>query len=218
MWYPSGKHVSWRGGFSMATMPKTQAPWGEYVPLVGPMTAEQFEQFPGVEDWVYELHEGRLIAMPGPGSAHMAIQTRVYRCIDPFLQQHNLGILFGTGCFYLPLPGNTTELLCPDLSYVLPDRLLVMLVRGSYYVGAPDLAVEIASPSDTHPGLAAKAKVYLEAGVRLVWVLWPDTKTIEVWRPESLDTPVAVAGIGDSLDAMGIIPGFSCAVNTFFGV
>ncbi len=201
----------------MATIPKIQAPWGEYVPLVGPMTVEQFAQFPGVEEWTYELHEGRLIAMPGPGSAHMAIQTRVYRRVDPYLLRHNLGMLLGTGCFNLPLPGNTTELLCPDLSYVLPHRLQAMPIRGSYYVGAPDLAIEIASPSDTHPGLAAKAKVYLDAGVRLVWVLWPETQSVEVWRSESLDAPIALLNSGDTLDGLDIIPGFTCTVGEFFG-
>jgi hypothetical protein len=47
----------------MATNPIPQAPWGEYIPQVGRMTVEQFEQFPSVDGWMYELHQGRLITI-----------------------------------------------------------------------------------------------------------------------------------------------------------
>ncbi len=201
----------------MATIPKTEAPWGEYVPMLGPMTVEQFEIIPGVEEWTYELHEGRLIAMPGPGEEHGIIQSEVTFIIKQFLKTHGLGTINGTCCYVLSRPGMPDEVLCPDLSYLAPDHRKSMSKRGSYIVGAPDLAIEIASPSDTHPGLAAKAKVYLDAGVRLVWVLWPETQSVEVWRSESLDAPIALLNSGDTLEGLDVIPGFTCTVGEFFG-
>ncbi len=201
----------------MATIPKIQAPWGEYVPLVGPMTVEQFAQFPGVEEWTYELHEGRLIAMPGPGAEHGEIQSLVTTVLNIFLMTRHMGIVFGTCCYVLSRPGMPDEVLCPDLSYLAPDHRKSMSKRGSYYVGAPDLAIEIASPSDTHPGLAAKARVYLDAGVRLVWVLWPETQSVEVWRSESLDAPITLLNSSDTLEGLDVIPGFTCTVGEFFG-
>ena len=200
----------------MTSQTLTRAPWGAYVTPVGRMTVEQFEQFPGEEGWVYELHEGRLIAMPGPGNEHGKIQTRFTLTVGLYIKQQQLGILSGTRCFNLPLPNNTEEVLCPDLSYATPLREAAMTQRGSYLVGAPDLVIEIASPNDTHPMLAEKARVYLQAGVRLIWVAWPSTHIIEVWRPTSPAAPTQTLQLADTLDGLEVILGFACSVRAIF--
>ena len=201
---------------SPSPTPRAPAPWGAYVTPVGPMTVEQFEQFPGEEGWVYELHEGRLLAMPGPGDEHGDIQSRFTLTVGLYIKQQQLGILSGTKCYNLPLPNNTEELLCPDLSYVAPARKAAMKLRGSYRVGAPDLVIEIASPNDTHRELNAKADVYLQAGVRLIWVAWPATQTIEVWRPASPSAPATTLQLADTLDGLDVVPGFACPVRAIF--
>ncbi len=201
---------------SPSPTPRAPAPWGAYVTPVGPMTVEQFESFPGEEGWVYELHEGRLIAMPGPGNEHGKLQTRFTLTVGLYIQQQKLGMLVGTQCFNLPLPNNTEELLCPDLSYATPEREAAMPQRGSYLVGAPDLVIEIASPNDTHPMLAEKARVYLHAGVRLIWVAWPDAGAIEVWRPASPSSPTQTLQLADTLDGLDVVPGFTCPVCAIF--
>ncbi len=201
----------------MATIPKVRAPWGEYVPHLGQMTVEQFDQLPLEEGWAYELHEGRLISMPGPGNDHAMLQTLVTRVVDSYLHQNNLGILMGTGCYNLPIPGNTEELLCPDLSYVLPARLATMSKRGAYLMGAPDLVIEIASPGDSHPELAAKAAIYLQAGVRLMWMLWSAAHTIDVWQGATPDAPRTL-NQDDTLGGQDVIPGFTCVVRDLFAV
>lgn len=100
----------------MAALPRLNAPWGEYVPWVGPMTVEQFERFPGEEGWTYELHDGRLIVMPGPGAEHSDIQEHFFLTLGVYRRPNGLGRLSGTSCHNLPLPNTTEELLCPDLS------------------------------------------------------------------------------------------------------
>jgi len=200
----------------MATNPKPQAPWGEYVPFVGYMTAEQFAFFPGDDGWNYELHQGRLIAMPRPGKQHAKIQERFFLTLGLYIRNNNLGSLDGTGCYNLPLPNNTEEVLCPDLSYVTPAREASMQIRGSYPVGAPDLVIEIASPNDTHPALTAKAITYLQASVQLIWIVWPNSQTIELWQPTSPLKPTATLRTSDMLDGLSIIPGFRCPVQDIF--
>jgi len=200
----------------MATNPHPQAPWGEYVPYVGPMTVEQFKQFPGEEGWVYELYAGRLIVIPGPGNEHSDIQTRFTLTLGFFIRQNRLGILSGTGCYNLPLPNNTEEVLCPDLSYVVPTRKATMAKRGSYLVGAPDLVIEIVSPTDRRSDVSAKITTYLQAGVQLAWVTWPATRTIEVWRPSSPLQPLVKLGQQDTLDGLDVVPGFQCLVQDIF--
>lgn len=121
----------------MATSPRLRAHWGAYVPWVGRMTAEQFERFPGEEGWVYELHEGRLIVMPGPGADHADIQEWFFLTLGVYLRDQALGHLSGTSCYNLPLPGNAEGLFCPDMSYIGPARRSDMTLRGSYLVGPP---------------------------------------------------------------------------------
>ena len=91
-----------------------------------------------------------------------------------------------------------------------------MTERGSYMVGAPDLVIEIASPNDFRPQMEEKAKIYLEAGVRLVWVVWPNRQIIDVWQPTKLDAPSSVLEVTDTLDGRDVIPGFTCPVSAIF--
>ena len=203
----------------MATtlLPTTNsAPWGEYIAGLGPMTVETFNQLTIQDGWVFELHEGKLIRMPGPGNEHGDIQTNLYRTVDAYLFAHNLGKLTGTSCYNLTLDGDMEELLCPDLSYVLPARKAQMPKRGSYYVGAPDFVIEIASPSDFRPQMQAKAAVYLAAGVRMVWIVWPSTQSIDVWRPTAPIAPSQMLGMADQLEGLDVIPGFICPIAAIF--
>ena len=200
----------------MATNLLLHAPWGEYVPRVGHMTVEQFEQFPMEDGWNYELHEGRLISMPGPGREHGRIQTRLTILLSQYLTAHQLGSVVGTSCYNLPLVGNHEELLCPDLSYVLPAREAGVVMRGSYPVLASDLVIEISSPRDTRPQVARKAAIYLQAGVQLIWVVWPESQSIDVWLPATPARPTATLKSADALDGLGVIPGFRCPVQAVF--
>ncbi|HLY32404.1 MAG TPA: Uma2 family endonuclease, partial [Ktedonobacterales bacterium] len=150
------------------------------------------------------------------GYNHGEIQARFILLLGAYLHDKGLGILNGTCCYNLPLPNNTEELLCPDLSYVAPARKATMPLRGSYLVGAPDMVIEIASPNDTRAELTAKTKVYLQAGVRLVWVVWPASQTVDVWRPPSSSQPQTTLHADDTLDGVDIAPGFACPARDVF--
>lgn len=63
--------------------------------------------------------------------------------------------------------------------------------------------------------MAAKAKRYLEAGVRLVWIVWPRYRQVDVWRPGA-DHPIATVNSGDSLDALDVLPGFTYSLSDLF--
>ena len=78
----------------------------------------------------------------------------------------------------------------------------------------PDLVVEVASPSDSRPQIHDKARMWLSHGVRLVWVVHPDTRTVDVHRA---DRDAGTLGEEDSLDGMDVLPGFSCPVKAVFG-
>ena len=77
---------------------------------------------------------------------------------------------------------------------------------------APDLAVESVSPNDTYEEIEVKVNEYL-AGVRLVWVLSPEAKTVVIRRP---DKTAATLDTTDALTGEGVIPGFNCPVADIF--
>jgi predicted nuclease of predicted toxin-antitoxin system len=81
---------------------------------------------------------------------------------------------------------------------------------------APELAVEVASPAQDEDALAAKARLYLRGGTRLVWIVWPHGQTVDVWRAGATAGPVRTLGAGDLLDGEDVVPGFSHPVAGLF--
>lgn len=82
--------------------------------------------------------------------------------------------------------------------------------EDEYIAGPPDLAVEIASPSQFRPEMGAKAWLWLQRGTRLVWVVWPKRRHVDVWTPAQ-DVPVTLH-IGDTLDGADVLRGFTYAL------
>lgn len=80
---------------------------------------------------------------------------------------------------------------------------------------APDLVAEVVSPSQYRPEMAAKARRYLAAGVRLAWMVWPKYQQVDVWRPAATQ-PVASLGSEEQLDGLDALPGFSYPVASLF--
>ena len=78
---------------------------------------------------------------------------------------------------------------------------------------APDLVVEIVSPSDSRREVYDKAQMWLHNGVRLVWFVHPDTRTVDAHHESGA---FATLGADDSLDGMDVLPGFRCAVSAVF--
>jgi Uma2 family endonuclease len=202
----------------MATNPATApAPWGEYVPGYGALDTDTYLQLPDQEGWVLELYQGRVIRKPGPRIEHGDIQSQLISLLNAFLQSKGMGRVTGTGCYILKLPDGSESILCPDISYMLPLRKANAKRRRSYYEATPDFVIKIASPpNDTHPQVQQKIGVFLAAGVSLVWVVWPNTRTVEIWRPTVPQQPSSVLHTNDTLDGQEIIPGFTCPVSAIF--
>jgi Uma2 family endonuclease len=102
--------------------------------------------------------------------------------------------------------------LLPDISFYFASRE-PLVDPDAAYPFAPDLAVEIASPTQYRPAMKAKAARYL-AGTALVWVVWPKRQQVDVWHRDAA-TPLTL-GIGDTLDGEAVVPGFSYPVAALF--
>jgi len=157
--------------------------------------------------------------MPGSASQAARIAMRLVYFLMAFTFPRKLGDVTGPdGTYDLTQPGDATETaLIPDVAFVQAGRLPAILSAAAkqYPRLAPDLAAEVVSPSQGRTEMDDKARLYLDRDVRLVWVIWPDTQTVDVWRPGA-DTPVATPGANDQLDGLDVIPGFICPVADLF--
>jgi Uma2 family endonuclease len=83
---------------------------------------------------------------------------------------------------------------------------------------APDLVVEVASPSQFRPEMKDKAERYVKAGVRLMWVIWPKRQQVDVWRPDSAGAAQLTVTLkrGAALDGLDVLPGFTLPLTELF--
>ena len=206
-----------------AGMVSTIAPWAEPVPGVERVvTADELLHWP--EDprfpWQYELVAGRLVRMAPTGGEHSDVAGNFYFALRSFSKAHGGVVTAPETGFRLTSPGEEDTVLASDAAYLSPARAAQLPPSGSperkqYFRVPPDLAVEVASPDQHRPELAAKARLYLAAGVQMVLIAWPGRREVDVWRPGSGE-PVATLGINDVLDGLDVVPGFVYRVADLF--
>lgn len=158
----------------------------------------------------HELEAGRLLAEPLPTHNHDRLRRRVERLLYAFVAARGLGEVFGEAGYLLARNPDTVR--GPDVSFVAKERLGGFDGRR-FFAGAPDLAVEILSPSNRPAEIRAKVADYLAAGSRLVWVLDPDRKAVTVYRT-LLET--RRLGPGESVEGEDVLPGFAERVEALF--
>jgi Uma2 family endonuclease len=187
------------------------APWAERVEGAGSMSADDLFALGEDTSHGYELVDGVLVRMSPTGFQHGEIVFALGFALNAYVKLRKLGKVMAAETGYiLSLPGQPDTVLAPDVSYVRAERVPA---RDDPNIAkfqrlAPDLVAEVASPDQFKPELAAKARLYLDAGVRLVWIVWPATQTVDVWRP-GLDAPVATLASGEALDGLDVVPGFA---------
>ena len=203
-----------------ALPPDPIAPWAEIVPDTGPMTVNDLLERRD-DGWHYELVEGRLIRMPPSGFRASRIAMRLGGLLVTFVDAHELGaVTTSDGAYDLSAPGTPPTKgtgLAPDIAFIRAERLPphIAFDEDKAVPFAPDLAVEVASPNQFRPGMAKKAQRFLAAGTRLVWIVWPKRREIDVWLPGNT-RPTRILRGGETLDGGEVLPGFSCVVDALF--
>jgi Uma2 family endonuclease len=158
-----------------------------------------------------ELVCGELIQMTPAGSEHGSIMVRITLPLGNFVTRAGLGEVFGaeTG-FHIAHDPDTVR--APDVAFVAADRLPSPLPKG-FFPGPPDLAVEVVSPEDRDSQVQAKVQNWLDAGCRVVWLVDPRRRTVQVSQSRS---EARVLGLSDTLYGEPLLPGFSLAVAEIF--
>lgn len=152
--------------------------------------------------------------MTPAGALHGRVVMALGVLLHVYASQHKLGQVFAaeTG-FKIHVDPDTVR--APDIAFVAQERIPPTGVPSGYWELAPDLVVEVVSPNDSAADVQDKIEEWLNAGVRRVWVVYPDTQTIHIYR--SLKE-VNVLKSGDRLDGEDLLPGFSCAVEEIFAL
>jgi Uma2 family endonuclease len=178
----------------------------------GPVTAEQLQELPAADGTRYELVNGELHTMTPSGYRHGRVSGEVYYHLSRFVRDEHLGEVLAAETGFLLRRGPDT-VRAPDVAFVSSERVPDDADEVGYVELAPDLVVEVVSPSDRAGAVAAKALAWLDAGVRTVWVVDPETALVAVHRPDGVVTLLR----GDAvLDGGDVVPGFRLPLPELF--
>ena len=160
-----------------------------------------------------ELIRGVLCETMPVGIEHGRIVMDLAYELNSFIKPRRLGTLVGSdaGVWLERDPDTVRE---PDVAFFSVGNVPLDRRVTGYAELPPDLVVEVASPSDSRREVHDKARMWLSHGVRLVWVVQPQTRTVDVYQA---DGDAATLGEQDSLDGLDVLPGFTCAVSALFG-
>ncbi len=163
------------------------------------LTWEEFEKLPD-DGWHHELLEGEHIALPPPQRRHSETARRIFRLLDSCKGRE---AYFEAG---FRIGGN---------SWVQPDVSVLRAEQeqgaSGYFEGPPDLAVEVVSPSETATVLHRKIDRLLSSGTGEVWVVYPETRTVQVFRGAISETK----HVGDIIQSP-LLPGCQANVADLF--
>lgn len=174
------------------------------------MTVDEFERLltaPENSDRLLELIEGEVVEKM-PTEEHGLVTSNFVYALSAYNRQHKLGRVVTEVRHRLPGDAHNSRL--PDISFSSARR---PLVREGSVPEMPDLVVEIKSPADSVRKMREKAAYYLPNGVRLVWLVFPEQRIVEVYTP---DGEVEILVKGDLLDGGEVLPGFSFPVAEVF--
>lgn len=183
------------------------------------LTLDEYANLPDEPGWRTELTDGRVVRMPNvQDPAHGWIIDNITRRLSPYVYDHRLGRLtYSQEGYDISAPNTDGQTgWAPDMAFVARERLPLMRearTRKEYPRLAPDLVVEVISPSEGKSYVDEKITRWLGAGARLLWIIRPNRETVEVWQP---DEPMQLFGQGDLLDGLDVVPGFSIPVAELF--
>lgn len=193
--------------------PQTIAPWAEVVPGFGPVTVDFMLTIPD-DGYIYEVVEGVLVRVAGSGEEASTIGLELGAVLRNHVRPRRLGRVTGAAGIY-KFSGAETGLV-PDVGFYRAELRALAPDHRKPIPFAPDLAVEVASPDQRPDELAAKVQFYLRGGTRLIWVIWPSTKHIDVWRKGQPFGPQTTRNVSENLDGEDVVPGFSYPVAAIF--
>ena len=175
------------------------------------VTAEELLRMPD-DGYRYELVRGELRKMAPAGHLHGRIAINVTTPLDRHVRAHTLGTVYAAETGF-KLASNPDIVRAPDLAFIRRERVEAVGDVEGYWPGAPDLAVEVISPSDTYAEVQEKVFDWIEAGTQMVILVMPRKRAVTVYR--SL-TDIVMLTEHDTLDGGDGVPGWKIPVRELF--
>lgn len=180
------------------------------------ITLADLQRLDAEERWV-EVEDGEIIESENHVTfLHLIIIQNLFRILDPFVRMNQLGLVFMDGVRYI-LEGAPTDIhraRKPDFSFIRAGRIAADFDWAGDFVGAPDLAVEVASPGQTNTILLPKITRYLQAGSDEAWLIYPWRKTMYQYRHDA-EEPFLYKG-ADVVDTSRLFPGLKLTLSDLF--
>jgi Uma2 family endonuclease len=181
-----------------------------------PITPEELLAMPDSVD--YELVDGKLVER-NMGCESGFIEIHVALQLGSFVFAGRLGYVMSASASYRCFPDDPNKVRRPDVSFISTGRLPGERLPTGDCLIAPNLVVEVVLPNDFSEEVEQKVQEYLAAGVRLVWVVHPSTRTVRVHRQRSSPLGITTDLLeSDTITGEDVLPGFSCPVASFFGL
>ena len=160
----------------------------------------------------YELVDGELVKR-NMGFESSWVGGRLHSRLDRFCEEHGLGWALPADNGFQCFPHEPALVRRPDVSFVRYGRLPGGVAPKGWPRIPPDLAVEVSSPNDRTDDLDEKLEDYRKVNVPLIWVIYPKSRTVMVYR---IGGSVSLLGETDVLSGEDVIPGFRCPVGELF--
>ena len=174
------------------------------------MTIEQYDALSEKEGVKYELNEGDLVTVPPwPRLVHNRVRDEIGFRLREYVHSRQLGEVTMETDFKL----TEGTIRIPDVAFVPADRLLGIDPRQRLE-GAPDLAVEVASPRDDPDDLVLKAQQYVAGGAKAVWIIYPEARLAYIYKPGQRPE---IRDAAQALDDAELLPGFSATLSMILG-
>jgi len=141
-------------------------------------TYEDYKSLPASETKRYELLEGELIMVPSPSFEHQDISGKLELFLRLFVREHKLGVVLDAPFDVVLGEAGEEQVVQPDILFVSKARRKI--IREEEIRGAPDLVVEVLSPSTAQKDRVFKRRLYAKYGVREYWIVDPEEETVEV--------------------------------------
>jgi Uma2 family endonuclease len=174
------------------------------------MTLAEYEALPADDAYIDEVSRGMLVREPRPGQQHGEIVAELTYLLRGYLETRPVGRIVTEGGFLLSTAPLTLR--GPDVAFVRAERLSSEK-NPRFFRGAPDLAIEVVSPSNRAGEILQKIAELLDAGTQIAWIVYPATQTVAEHTGAG---DVRVLHANDLLTAPELLPGFELRVARIF--
>jgi Uma2 family endonuclease len=162
----------------------------------------------------FEIVQGSLLMMSPASPAHGEYAALLAAALIAHVYPCKLGRVYVSEPGFKLQSAPTETIRAPDVAFISSPRIPPKEQQQGFWALAPDLVIEIVSPSETASTVQEKVRDYLAAGTRLLWLVYPGTSSVLEYQATG---PIRQYGIDDSLQGGDVLPGFVYALRELFG-